>query len=105
MDNSPLCSSALKEKSASDAALKGSDGESLADLAFVEGKRVKWSLKLGDDNEFYLHLKDIEYVDSSLDLKSFLRPKANRTQMKPSAYLTFHRSYNFLYFANCLLAT
>lgn len=53
--------------------------QSLADLAFVEGKRVKWSLKLGDDNEFYLHLKDIEYVDSSLDLKSFLRPKANRT--------------------------
>lgn len=27
----------------------------------------------------YQYCLDIEYVDSSLDLKSFLRPKANRT--------------------------
>ncbi|XGW28168.1 hypothetical protein V3C99_008178 [Haemonchus contortus] len=70
----------LSKKTASSGGLKGSDDENLADLASVEGKRVKWSLKLGDDKQFYLHLRDIEYAGTLErdSLKSFLSPKANR---------------------------
>ncbi|KAK6030343.1 hypothetical protein OSTOST_03530 [Ostertagia ostertagi] len=78
-DCNPL--SFLKKSGDSSGSLKGSDGESLADLAFVEGKRVKWTLKLGDDKQFYLHLKDIEYADTSErdSLLSLLTPKLDRS--------------------------
>ncbi|KAK5970889.1 F-box domain protein [Trichostrongylus colubriformis] len=52
----------------------------LADLAFVNEKKVKWTLKRGKDQKFYLHLKDIEHADipQGDSLLSFLSPKSNR---------------------------
>ncbi|EYC38394.1 hypothetical protein Y032_0720g1816 [Ancylostoma ceylanicum] len=68
--------------------LEDSDGQCLADLAFVEGKKVKWALKMDEeDNEFYLYLKDVDAFRAPLH--DFLRDLFTNTAQQPTETFAF----------------
>ncbi|KAL6737782.1 hypothetical protein Aduo_011397 [Ancylostoma duodenale] len=68
--------------------LEDTDGQCLADLAFVEGKKVKWALKMDEeDNEFYLYLKDVDAFRAPL--QDFLRELFTNATQQPSESFAF----------------
>ncbi|WKY08008.1 hypothetical protein Q1695_007476 [Nippostrongylus brasiliensis] len=78
-DGMERTSASALSTSKSAASLKEVDEENLADFAFAEGKRVRWSLIPNDDHEFQLHLKDIE-VNVDGDQSLFARLKVSPKQ-------------------------